>query len=258
MFTLTKKYIKNDEILGGKRMNEVDVLLKKLEKESRIYLEKYFRDAPDWLMDAFQVVHMPKNRTFIAEGETADKVYILLKGMVLAVDHRVQEMAYGFIRFQPVEVFGVMEIMLELDEYKTTLMTTRDSVLLRTSREKFEKWIKNDINAFRMETKKVGTYLLEEVRKERLYVLVQGVERVYLVLHELYQTYARDGVLRIYMSRKDFSEATGVSERTITRTLKDLEQKGFLTRDGWNLVINKEQYLMLRALIEDKMCGIGG
>lgn len=257
MFTSIGKCIENDEMPGGERMSEVDVLMKKLDEESRSYLEKYFGNAPGWLMDTFQVVHMPKNRTFIAEGEQADKVYILLKGMVLAVDHRVQEMAYGFIRFHPVEVFGVMEIMLDLNEYKTTLMTTRDSVFLRTSREKFEKWIKNDINAFRMETKKVGTYLLEEVRKERLYVLIQGVERVYLVIHELYQTYARNGVLRIYMSRKDFSETTGVSERTVTRTLKDLEQRGFLTRDGWNLVVNKEQYLMIRALIEDKMCGIG-
>lgn len=238
-------------------MSEVDALIKKLDRESRTYLEKYFMDAPGWLMDAFQVVRMPGNRTFIIEGEAADHVYILLKGIVLAVDHRVQEMAYGFIRFHPVEVFGVMEILLELDEYKTTLMTTTDSILLRISREKFEKWIKNDMNAFRMEAKRVGTYLLKEVRKERLYVLIQGVERVYLVLHELYQTYAREGVLSIYMSRKDFSETTGVSERTITRTLKDLEQKGFLTRDGWNLVINREQYRMIRALIEDKMCGIG-
>lgn len=238
-------------------MNEVAALIRKLDKESQSYLEKYFSDAPSWMLDNLQIVHMPKNRSFVEEGERADKVYILLRGIVLAVDHRVQEMAYGFIRFHPIEVFGVMEIMLDLKEYKTTLMTTTDCIFLKTSREKFEKWIKNDINAFRMETKKVGTYLLKEVRKERLYVLLQGVDRVYLVLHELYQTYARNGVLSFYMSRKDFSETTGVSERTITRTLKDLEQKGYITREGWNLILTPEQYRMVRALIEDKMCGIG-
>lgn len=238
-------------------MSEVTALIKKLDKESQIYLGKYFSGAPSWILDDFQIVRMPKNRTFITEGDRADRVYILLKGTVLAVDHRVQEMAYGFIRFHPIEVFGAMEIMLDLEEYKTTLTTTTDCIFLKTSREKFDRWIKNDINAFRMETKKVGTYLLEEVRKERLYVLLQGVDRVYLVLHELYRTYAKDGVLSFYMSRKDFSETTGVSERTITRTLKDLEQKGYITREGWNLIITPEQYHMIQAVIEDKMCGIG-
>lgn len=234
-------------------MNEVAELIKKLDKESQIYLEKYFSGAPSWLMDEFQIIRIPKNRRFVTEGERADKVYILLKGTVLAVDHRVQEMAYGFIRFYPIEVFGVMEIMLELEDYKTTLMTTAGCVFLKISREKFEKWIKNDINAFRMETKKVGTYLLKEVRKERLYVLLQGVDRVYLVLHELYQTYARNGVLSFYMSRKDFSEATGVSERTITRTLKNLEQNGCITREGRNLILTSEQHLMIKELLADKI-----
>lgn len=39
----------------------------------------------------------------------------------------------------------------------------------------FSKWLRNDINAYRMQTEKTCSYLLEEVRKERLYVLIQGV-----------------------------------------------------------------------------------
>lgn len=234
-------------------MSEAAEWIKKLDRESRIYLEQFFSGAPSWLMDEFQIVRMAKNRTFITEGDRSDRVYILLEGVVLAVDRRVQEMAYGFIRFHPTEAFGVMEIILGLKEYKTTLMTTTDCVFLKVSRDKFEKWIQNDIRAFRTEAKKVGTYLLEEVRKERLYVMLQGGDRVYLVLHELYQTYARDGVLSFYMSRKDFSETTGVSERTITRTLKELEQKGCITREGRNLLITPEQYRMIEAVIRDKM-----
>jgi len=238
-------------------MNEVAALIKKLDKESRIYLETYFSGAPSRFLDELQVVRIPKNQTFVTEGECANQIYILLKGTVLAVDHRVHEIAYGFIRFHPVEVFGGMEVLLDLKEYKTTLMTTRDCVFLKTQRDKFERWIKNDVNAFRIEAKKVGTYLLQEVRKERLYVLLQGADRVYLVLRELYITYARDGILSFYMSRKDFSEATGVSERTITRALKELERKGLIGRDGWNLTIMPEQYERIQKLIEDKICEMG-
>ena len=45
-------------------MNEAIRLIQKLERQHRVYLETYFAGAPFWLMDAFQVVHMPKNRIF--------------------------------------------------------------------------------------------------------------------------------------------------------------------------------------------------
>lgn len=99
----------------------------------------------------------------------------------------------------------------------------------------------------------MGRYLLKQARKERLYVLLQGVERIYLVLYKMYQTYARNGQCVLYMSRKDFTETAGVSERTVTRTLKSLEEKGCIDREGWRIRIGEKQYGMIRELLEDKM-----
>lgn len=53
----------------------------------------------------------------------------------------------------------------------------------------------------------------------------------------------------MYLSRKDFSEVTGVSERTITRALKDLEEQKLISRDGWNIVMTWEQYRKIRELV---------
>ncbi len=234
-------------------MNEAVRQIHKLERQHRIYLETYFAGAPFWLMDAFQVIHIPKNRTFIAEGEPAEDIYILLKGSVTAEEHRVKDMTYGFIQFHPVEVFGVMELMLETEEYQTTLVTTVESVFLKTSREQFGTWFEHDFCAYRMECKKVGRYLLKQAKKERLYVLLQGVERIYLVLYKMYQSYEKNGKCSLYMSRKDFTETAGVSERTVTRTLKSLEEKGCITRDRWKIQIDERQYGMIRELLEDKM-----
>lgn len=238
-------------------MSEAEALIKKLDMESQAYLNRYFANAPRWLMDSFQVVRVPKNTAFINEGEIADTIYILMKGRVVAVDYRVQEMAYGFITFQSMEVFGVMEILVDMDRYKTTLETTKDSIFLKISRDIFEKWLKNDLTAFQMQTRRTGRYLLEEVRKERLYVLIQGVERVYLALYEMYQSFGVEDACSIYVSRKDFAEMTGLSERTITRTLKNLEEKGCITRDGWNILMTQEQFLQIQSLIEDKIIEIG-
>lgn len=238
-------------------MSEAEMLIKKLGREIQIYLDRYFANAPRWLMESFQVVRVPKSVAFICEGEKADAVYILMKGKVVAVDYRVQEMAYGFIMFEPIEVFGAMEIFVEMDRYKTTLETTKDSIFLKVPRDIFEKWIKNDMNAFQMQTYKICRYLIEEARKERLYVLIQGVDRVYLTLYELYKAYGAEDTYCIYLSRKNFAEMTGLSERTITRTLKDLEEKEYISRDGWNILMTYEQHLRIKALIDDKISEIG-
>ena len=155
--------------------------------------------------------------------------------------------------FRSIEVFGVMELMFEMNEYQTTLVTAADCLFLKTSRDAFRKWFEHDFCAYRMECKKVGHYLLEQARKERLYVLLQGVERIYLVLYKMYQTYARGGSCLLYMSRKDFMETACISERTVTRTLKGLEEKGCITRKGWKIRISEKQYEMIRELLEDKL-----
>lgn len=234
-------------------MCDVWDVLEQLGGEEREYLTAYFKNAPAWLMDAMQVVKIRGEQTFICEGEAADKIYILLKGKAIGIDYRVKEVAYGYLQFRPVEVFGAMEIMLDMEQYRTTLQTVEDSLFLRVNRELFSKWLKNDMNAYRMSSEKTCSFLLEEVRKERLYVLIQGVERIYLALYELYQMYARDGICNIYVSRRDFTQITGVSERTVSRTITALVNKGYLSKDGWNIVITEEQSRKIKALIENKI-----
>ncbi|MDO4261760.1 MAG: Crp/Fnr family transcriptional regulator [Eubacteriales bacterium] len=232
-------------------------MIRRLDTEQREYLNRYFAHAPESLMTGFQAVRIPEGTTFINEGEAADRVFILLKGRVAAVDYRVRETVYGFTYFHPVEVFGVMEILGHMDRYKTTLAAAEDSVFLRTSRERFEGWIKNDAEALQMETRKIIGYLLEQSRKERLYVLLPGNERVYMMLTNLYRAYGKGGTYSVYMSRKDFAEVTGLSERTVTRALKELEDRGCITRDGWNIVMTKEQHGRIAEMINDQINEMG-
>ena len=150
-----------------------------------------------------------------------------------------------------------MEILGHMDQYRTTLVTTRDSLFLKIPRDSFEKWILKDVDALQMETERTIGYLLDQSRKERLYVLLPGNERVYLILTNLYETYGKFGTYSVYMSRKDFSEVTGLSERTITRALKELEEKKLITRNGWNIVMTWNQYKQIKELMKDQINEMG-
>lgn len=79
------------------KMSEADEIIRKLNTEQRDYLNRYFAHAPESVTGSMQVVRMPEGTTFIQEGMPVDKVYVLLKGCVSAVDYRVRETVYGFV-----------------------------------------------------------------------------------------------------------------------------------------------------------------
>ena len=239
------------------KMSEADEIIRKLNTEQRNYLNRYFAHAPESVTGSTQVTRMSEGTTFIQEVTPVDKVSVLLKGCVSAVDYRVRETVYGFCHFDPIETFGTMEILGHMNRYRTTLATTRDSLFLKIPRDAFEKWILKDVDALQMETERIIGYLLDQSRKERLYVLLPGNERVYLILANLYETYGKFDTYSVYMSRKDFSEVTGLSERTITRALKELEEKKLITRNGWNIVMTWKQYKQIKELMKDQINEMG-
>lgn len=232
-------------------------LIDKCDKSSAEYLKRYLENAPEWLLESFQTVNMEKDTTFIAEGEKAQKVFILLRGRVTAIDYRVKETAYSYSEFYPTEVFGALEIIGGMDTYMTTLVTAENCVFLKISSERFEKWLKSDSNAFWMQAKRLSEQLVGEARNERLNVLLKAKDRIALILIKEYEHATGSDKLQIYLSRKEIMEATGLSERTVTRSLKEFESKGEITRSGWDIVLTKGQYLNLKKLVDHKINKMG-
>ena len=234
-------------------MYEARELIEKLDAKKKQHLDAALSGAPNWLTDQFQAVRIPAGTTFVNEGEPAKRVFVLLKGRVSAVDYRVHETVYGFFHFSPVYLFGVMEILGGMEYYKTSLVAIDDCLLLRITRERFELWVKNDIDALRRHSQIMIVDLLEQARKERLCVLLSAHDRICQILINFYESYADGRDYRVYVSRKDFSEMTNLSERTVTRAIKELEAEGMIQKDGWDITITKEQYQMLKNQIDQKM-----
>ena len=237
-------------------MDGIRQLISELKPDQRKYLERYFQQAPEWLMNSFRTIRLGKDELLLEEGKSADQIYVLMKGKILAVDYRVRDLAYGFFEFEPVEVFGAMEMICGMETYRTSLLAMENCILLQIKRTNFEQWMEQDMQAYRMQTEKVCRYLLEQARRERLNVLLSGQERIAMVLMRIYEVYGKEHQGKLYLSRKDFSETTGLCDRTVSRVLKDLEQQGYLSREGWSIRIRREQYQKLKKLVESKINGM--
>lgn len=224
-------------------------VLNQLSKERQKEVEAYFEGAPEWLIDAFQVVKLPKNTTFIRENEPVNAIYLIIKGVIRAADYRIYGIVYDFMRVEDLEAMGAMELILDMPNYRATLQTVTPCIAIKIPKEKYERWLNTDIKALKREAKMVGTFLIETDRKSRSYLFMQGSDRLALYLLDLYQKYGKDDVFVVSSSRTELSEMTGLCVRTVNRAIKKFYENGWITKLGNKFSISKEQYDKMSEVI---------
>lgn len=235
--------------MAYKTLYEALPFLKDIDKKRREEFTEYFKTAPLWVLESFQIEEMDKGVIFVRENAPADNIYFIGKGVIEAVDYRVHGVAYEFMRFDSVYAMGGMEYIMDMDTYRTTLRTVTKCTVVKMSRANFEKWMSADIHALKLEAKKVTNYLLEEGRKGRTLLFLQGANRLSMLLVERFEHYARNGVLQIKGGQQGLANSTGLCLKTINRAVKKLSDSGLLTKEGNKIFVNQEQYEKLKEKI---------
>jgi CRP/FNR family cyclic AMP-dependent transcriptional regulator len=227
-------------------------LMKQLQGTSKEYLSNYLSNAPSWLLEYIQITKVKKDTIFIREETKVESIYILVEGIVKAIDYRFLGNSYDYMWFYPVISFGGMEVLLDLDQFQTTLSTMTPCTMLVISKNLFEKWVKSDINALSMEVKSMGSFLLEEVKRERVFLFMSGFDRVVYMLTQIYEQTSENNICTIKLTHQDLADRTGLSLKTINRSLKELELGLSIGRIGNRLIIDDIQYKKMKDMLEQK------
>lgn len=232
-------------------LEEVFPFLKSIDRGRRDQFLAYFRNAPLWIFENFTIERLEKGRTFIREGEPVDAVYFIGDGIIKATDYRIYGISFDFMLFTNVYAYGGMEIIMGIDTYKTSLQTVTDCIVVKIPRAQFDKWMQTDIQSLRYEAKLMGEYLLEQARNVRAFLFLQGSDRLAMLLINRYEKYADKGVLRLNNDRQELSDFTGLSVKTITRSVKKLKEDGLLSRSGNYILVDRKQYESLKESLTE-------
>lgn len=236
-----------------KALYEALPFLKSVNRERQEQFEEYFKTAPLWLMDVFVTEELEKGVTFIREGESADTIFFVGKGIVEAIDYRVYGTPYDYMQFHKVYAFGGLEFIMDFNTYMTTLRTITDCTVVKLPRAKFEKWMYSDIEALKYEAKMVGEYLMKEGRNSRLFLFLQGSDRLALLLVERFEQYNKNGWLNIKENRQNLADETGLCAKSISRGVKKFLEENLISKEGNQITINQEQYEGLRKIVSKKI-----
>lgn len=227
--------------------------LKNIDRKRQEQFETYFRSAPLWLMDTFQVEELKKGGVFIREGDPADTIFFIGQGIIEATDYRVLGTLFDYMRFDKVYAFGGMEFIMELDTYQTTLRAVTDCTIIKIPRSKFENWMYSDIQALRHEAKLVGEYLTKEARHNRVLLFLEGADRLALLLISRYEQYSQGGLLHIQESRQRLADESGLCVKSVNRGVKKFLGDGLISKEGTKITVSREQYHRLRAFLSQKV-----
>ncbi len=223
--------------------------LDRLSSEKKSQLCAHFATAPRWLLDHMTITQFPADTIFIREGMPACDVYMVASGTVKAIEYRVLGVQYDFIQFTKVYALGGMEVLMDLDRYRTTLKTLEPCIAIRISRDSFSRWLSEDICALKYESKLMGEYLLEQGRLAREYMFLPGPEWLAKLLVRKYEERAENGILTVSSNRQLLSNETGFGVKTVNRAVKSLSDGGYITKNDRTILVNRDQYHSLKRLI---------
>jgi CRP/FNR family transcriptional regulator len=184
--------------------------------------------------------------TIFREGESADSLYVLKKGMVRLISLSDQRRETILHILKPGEVFG--ELLLSEEKRAFTAIAAEDSLVTIISQESFVELLSAvptvALNFIRLLSKRLATVEkgLAEFSHTWSY---HRLARVLLQLSEKYGQEVPGGTLiNVHLTHEDLANLIGTSRETVTTQLSKFTRMGLLKREA-------RRFIVARAKLSD-------
>lgn len=227
--------------------NKLTILLKKVLVEKNFDLK-----ADKKLYTDFDLLKIKKKTILIKENDDLDYIYLLVKGSANVIHFTPVGELIIFNHISNTSALGLIEYFDNKHPFYKSVAFFKDTRVIRIPIEAFEReeksiellevynnflldFAKSSINAFDL-TKNYG-------RKKNLveFLLSKCVDQEFPV--------------RITLTKKVISDYLRINERTMYRYLNELIDKDCMSRKTGKIIISKENFENLTALLKDKSVG---
>ena len=168
-----------------------------------------------------------KDTEILTKGNHPDFVYILLKGSVRLSTLSKNGHIISYNTIEAGDYFGWMS-MLDNKPRQTHAVTIEDSELIKIKLEDFKKILLTDEAILDNFLKRVGGTLRDYTDRIENLSTLTSKERI---INELKERFKVSDTIKI-SNHEDFSTWTGTARETVSRTLKQLEKDGYISKKG--------------------------
>lgn len=234
-------------------------IFEKVEKTPNVnykFFNKLFSKAPDSILDRINIIKIPKEKRFVTAEDKMDKILILLSGRVKAIEEHLSGDIYVFSRFDAPEIFGEMEMLGGIKEFRASLVTETTCILVESPVHIYEELLKSNLDLLMERVEVVVRRSCNHERDNRFYLRLKAIDRIKVFfLHAYEQNVSEqnraDGLCELKIRRQEIADETGYSVKTVNRTIKKLTEADLIKTVGQKIIINKHQYFRLLDDLEN-------
>ncbi len=236
-----------------KNRDELNDALKTLHCSAKKEITAIFDDCPDKVVRHAALMKLPAGVPLMREGQHLDYVYILLNGTADGIDEQTYGVVYIFREFGSGSILGDFEVLGEISEYRSTIVTSSDGDVLRIPAEVYLNWMSSDSRALMKRTRMLIKELTLEVGDKRKYALLSSHDKMLLYLCNRYKEEGNGREFRFRDTREKLAKRLGISVKTIGRNIKTLEEEGFIGHESGKITMDPEQYERQQSYISEHL-----
>ena len=211
-------------------------------------LENYLRYMPEELKTRCTIKTYPPKTIIHQKDAKLDYFGIVCEGYHRVINEFENGNVFMIERNDPIDFVGEVAILAGKPRTSVTIETTTDCTVLYFSRKDFEDWIEKDIHFLRLVSQKVAYKLYRSSynRGNRLFYPPQHLLLFYFLQYiEEYHSCV------IRRTREEIHEETGISVKTLNRTIRKLKESGMVGITKGKVTMNEAQQKMAREYVQE-------
>lgn len=211
-------------------------------------LNDYLKYMPDKLNERYWIHTYPPGTIIHQKDEPLEYFGIVCEGSHRVINEFENGNVYMIERNDPIDFVGEVTILAEKERTSVTIETLTECTVLYFSRKDFEDWIEKDIHFLRLVSQKVAYKLYRSSynRGNRLFYPPQHLLLFYFLQYiEEYHSCV------IRRTREEIHEETGISVKTLNRTIRKLKESGMVGITKGKVTMNEAQQKMAREYVQE-------
>ena len=207
-------------------------------------------EAAQALVDSMEETHLPRGEVLFHEGDSGDRVYVVIEGKVKIGRHAPDGRENLLAILGPGQMFGELSLFAPGPRSATVTAVT-DAVLLWLSHEKLLEWLDGRPDVARGMLAQLAGRLrrANDIVADLVFSDVPG--RVAKSLLELSRRFGApgEGGIRVAhdLTQEELAQLVGASRETVNKALADFSGRGWIRLEQRSVVILDVDRLKRRA-----------
>lgn len=240
---ITKPFSEEDLISAiESRLAKVAILKDAIDNHEKSSIEgaeeviKTLNDLKNFFDDNGEIFNYAENETIYKEGEHANYIYLINKGVVKCynLDYQGKELITAL--YKENDLFGYTSFNNNLP-YKETATAIKDTVLIAISKKNLRTLLRNNYQVT-FELIQLLTKDISVVKEQLLQMAYSSVnKKTAMTLIKFAEKMNRKPQDPIKISRSDLASVAGIATETLIRTMTTFKKQGLIEIEGRNIKI---------------------